>query len=84
MEIYAQDYGFLLPYTKDENRSGFKYEPWHYSYAPKSIPMLRQYIKLDQEGLIFSTDLKGGSGLDQEFLTSYIKSHVMGINPSLL
>ena len=84
MEIYAQDYGFLLPYTKDENRSGFKYEPWHYSYAPKSIQMLRQYIKLDQEGLIFSTDLKGGSGLDQEFLTSYIKSHVMGINPSLL
>lgn len=84
MEIYAQDYGFLLPYTKDENRSGFKYEPWHYSYADKSIPMLRQYLKLDQEGLIFSTDLKGASGLDQEFLTSYIKSHVMGINPSLL
>lgn len=84
MEMYAQDYGFLLPYTKDELRSGFKYEPWHYSYAPKSIPMLVQYLELDHKELIFSSDLNGRGGLDQGFLASYIKSHVMGINPSLL
>ena len=84
MEMYAQDYGFLLPYTKDELRGGFKYEPWHYSYAPKSIPMLMQYLELDHKELIFSSDLKGRGGLDKEFLASYIKSHVMGINPSLL
>ena len=84
MEMYAQDYGFLLPYTKDELRSGFKYEPWHYSYAPKSIPMLMQYLELDHKELIYSSDLNGRGGLDQEFLASYIKSHVMGINPSLL
>ncbi len=84
METNAQGYGFLLPYTKDENRSGFKYEPWHYSYAPKSIPMLKKYLELDHRELIFSPDLKGGDGLNQEFLQSYIKSHVMGINPSLL
>lgn len=84
METHAQDYGFLLPYTRDENRSGFKYEPWHYSYAPKSIPMLKHYLELDHRELIFSADLKGGDDLDQEFLESYIKSHVMGIDPSLL
>jgi len=84
MENHAQDYGFLMPYTKDEKRSGFKYEPWHYSYAPKSIPMLKQYLKLDHRELIFSPDLKGGDELNQEFLKSYIKSHVMGIDPSLL
>ena len=84
MEINAQNYGFLLPYNKDENRSGFKYEPWHYSYAPKSIPMLKQYLELDHWELIFSTDLMGGEALGKEFLQSYIKSHVMGIDPSLL
>jgi hypothetical protein len=84
MENYAQNYGFLLPYSRDENRSGFKYEPWHYSYAPKSIPMLKQYLELDHRELIFSVDLKGGDSLDLRFLKSYIKSHVMGIDPSLL
>lgn len=84
MEIHAQDYDFQLPYTKNENRSGFKYEPWHYSYAPISIPMLRQYLDLDHKELIFTTDLMGGAVLDHGFLESYIKSHVLGINPSLL
>jgi len=84
MEIHAHEYDFQLPYTKDDNRSGFRYEPWHYSYAPKSIPMLRQFLDLDHKELIFSTDLKGGAGLDQGFLALYIKSHVVCINTSLL
>ena len=84
METHAQNYGFLLPYSRDENRSGFNYEPWHYSYAPKSIPMLKQYLELDHRELIFSVDLMGVDNLDQKFLESYIKSHVMGIDSSLL
>ena len=84
METHAQDYGFFLPYNRDENRSGFKYEPWHYSFAPKSIPMLRQYLELDHAQLILTADLNGAECLGQEFLNSYIKSHVMGVDPSLL
>ena len=84
METHAKGYGFHLPYNRDENRTGFKYEPWHYSYAPKSIPMLNQYLELDHRELILSSDLNGADGLDQEFLESYIKTHVMGIEPSLL
>lgn len=84
METHAKDYGFLLPYTKDENRTGFKYEPWHYSYAPKSIPMLKHYLELDHSEMILSADLSGRNRLSQGFLKSYIKSHVMGIDPSLL
>ena len=74
METHAKGYGFLLPYNRDENRTGFKYEPWHYSYAPKSIPMLNQYLELDHRELILSSDLNGAAGLDQEFLESYIKT----------
>ena len=84
METHAKDYGFFLPYNRDENRSGFKYEPWHYSFAPKSIPMLRQYLELDHAQLMLTADLNGAECLSQEFLNSYIKSHVMGIDPSLL
>jgi LAS superfamily LD-carboxypeptidase LdcB len=84
MEAHGQDYGFHLPYNKNEERSGFKYEPWHYSFAPKSIPMLRQYLELDHARLILTSDLEGEKELDQEFLKSYIQSHVMGIDPVLL
>ena len=84
MEKNAATYGFIRPYTDKKTRKGFYYEPWHYSYAPKSIPMLKQYLELDHRKFIFSADLKGGDDLDQEFLESYIKSHVMGIDPSFL
>ena len=30
----ANTYGFHLVYTDSYFRKGFKYEPWHYSYAP--------------------------------------------------
>ena len=40
-------YGFYLVYTDNPRRRGFKYEPWHYSYAPISIPMLTEYRKLN-------------------------------------
>ena len=84
LEINAKNYGFFLPYNRDENRSGFKYEPWHYSFAPLSKPMLKSYMELDYKTMIVSEDLKGGHLLDHEFLENYIQSHVMGIDPSLL
>lgn len=84
MEENAQNYGFLLPYTQDEKRTGFKYEPWHYSYAPLSQPMLKDYLELDHAQWILSEDLKGSRLLGAAFLEDYIKSHVMGVAASLL
>ena len=83
MDTNANNYGFFLPYTQDLNRSGFKYEPWHYSFAPLSKPMLKKYMELDHAAMIVSKDLKGGDLLNQEFLENYIQSHVMGVDPSL-
>ncbi len=84
METYAHDYCFFLPYTQDKKRTGFKYEPWHYSFATLSKPMLKDYLELDHVKLILSDDLKGSDLLGYEFLKNYIRSHVMGIDPSLL
>ena len=46
--------------------------------------MLRQFLELDHEELIFTGDLEGEESLDNQFLMSYIKTHVMGIDPLLL
>ena len=46
MDINAKRFGFYRPYNNNPKRKGFKYEPWHYSYAPIAIPMLKAYVKL--------------------------------------
>ena len=84
MDKNSKSFGFYLVYTKNTDRKGFKYEPWHYSFATLSKPMLKDYLELDHVKLILSDDLKGSDLLGYEFLKNYIRSHVMGINPSLL
>jgi LAS superfamily LD-carboxypeptidase LdcB len=76
----ANTYGFYLVYTKDPNRKGFNYEPWHYSYAPLSIPMLKAYLKLDINKILEANKLMGSQYLTPTFLDAYKASHVMGVN----
>ena len=83
MEKNANRYGFYLPYTDSPKREGFNYEPWHYSFAPLSIPMLEEYLKLDLINLLTPNDLSGKSCIDEKFLESYINENVLGINPKL-
>ena len=83
MEKNANRFGFYLPYTDSPKRKGFNYEPWHYSFAPLSIPMLEEYLKLDLINLLTPNDLSGKSCIDEKFLESYINENVLGINPKL-
>ena len=83
MEKNANRYGFYLPYTDSPKREGFNYEPWHYRFAPLSIPMLEEYLKLDLINLLTPNDLSGKSCIDEKFLESYINENVLGINPKL-
>ena len=83
MEKNANRFGFYLPYTNSPKREGFNYEPWHYSFAPLSIPMLEEYLKLDLINLLTPNDLSGKSCIDEKFLESYINQNVLGINPKL-
>ena len=80
----ANSFGFYLVYTNDPDRRGFKYEPWHYSYAPLSIPMLKQFRKTNILRLLSQESFEGADQFTPRFLKSYIHNHILDINPNLL
>ena len=83
MDINAKRFGFYRPYDNNPKRKGFKYEPWHYSYAPIAIPMLKAYDKLKFKDQIVQKDLEGYQYLNHKFLVKYKKEHVLGISNKL-
>ena len=83
MDAHANDFGFYLVYTKDENRKGFKYEPWHYSYKPISKEMLQQYQKIDIQELLKKDSLVGSDFFTDKFISDYINQNILDINPNL-
>jgi len=84
MQTYAHEYGFYLVYTDNYQRSGFNYEPWHYSYKPLSQIYLRDFLKLDKQRFFENVNIQGEDNLDQNCLMSYFETHLLGINPKLL
>ena len=83
MDINAKRFGFYRPYDNNPKRKGFKYEPWHYSYAPIAIPMLKAYDKLKFKDQIVQKDLEGYQYLNHKFLVKYKKEHILGISNNL-
>ena len=83
MDINAKRFGFYRPYDNNPKRKGFEYEPWHYSYAPIAIPMLKAYVKLKFKDQIVQKDLEGYQYLNHKFLVKYKKEHVLGISNKL-
>ena len=83
MDAHANEFGFYLVYTNDENRKGFKYEPWHYSYKPISKKMLEQYQKIDIQKLLKKDELLGSDFFTDEFISDYINQNILDINPEL-
>ncbi len=84
MDKHANSFGFYLVYTDKIDRKGFKYEPWHYSYAPLSIPMLKEYHKLDIAVELKKIKLLGSEFFTETFINQYIKENISDINPQLL
>lgn len=84
LDIHAESYGFFEVYTDNPKRKGFKYEPWHFSYAAISIPMLREYRKLDIKQILLEERIKGASNFTDDFIQRYISDNIMDINPKLL
>ena len=83
MDINAKRFGFYRPYNNNPKRKGFEYEPWHYSYAPIAIPMLKAYVKLKFKDQIVQKDLEGYQYLNQNFLAKYKREHILGISNNL-
>lgn len=80
MDKNAKNFGFVLPYTNDSSRKGFNYEPWHYSYAPISIPMLKSYLDINFNEVLITSGLEGKEHLSPDFFLNYIEEHVLGVN----
>ena len=84
MDAHSEDYGFHLVYTDNPRRRGFKYEPWHYSYAPLSIPMLAAFRKMNILRIMEEDDFLGSEHLTTGFIRTYITDNILDINPDLL
>jgi LAS superfamily LD-carboxypeptidase LdcB len=84
MDEHAKDYGYQLVYTDNPKRRGFKYEPWHFSFAPLSVPMLASFRKKNILHLLEKEDFLGADQFTTGFIKSYIQNHILDINPALL
>ncbi len=84
MDEHAAEYGYHIVYTDNPKRRGFKYEPWHYSYAPLSIPMLASFRRKNILQLLQKEDFLGSEHFTAGFVKSYIQNHILDINPALL
>ncbi|MBT0609117.1 M15 family metallopeptidase [Aequorivita echinoideorum] len=81
----AEKFGFHEVYTDNGNRKGFKYEPWHFSYAPVSVPMLKAYReKIDVKKMLSEEKIKGNEHFSEAFVSKYISENILDINPILL
>lgn len=80
----AERFGFYEVYTDNANRKGFKYEPWHFSYAPVSKPMLEEYKKLDIRQLLQEEKINGSEHFSEAFIEKYRTENILDINPGLL
>ncbi|RNC91666.1 MAG: D-alanyl-D-alanine carboxypeptidase family protein [Allomuricauda sp.] len=84
LDANSEKFGFYLVYTDDPKRRGFKYEPWHYSYAPIARPMLEAYRRLNVLKLLGQEDFLGSEHFTNGFVTTYVQDHILDINPVLL
>lgn len=84
MNEHANTFGFFEVYTDDANRKGFKYEPWHFSYAPVSKPMLQSYKKLSIKEILGEEKVLGNTHFSEDFVEKYVTENILDINPKLL
>ncbi len=84
LDEHSESFDFLLVYTDNGNRNGFKYEPWHLSYKPLSLDYLREYKELDTFKMLQEEKLLGSEYFTDDFIKSYISNNILDINPKLL
>lgn len=83
MNQHAESFGFYEVYTDTPDRKGFKYEPWHFSYAEVSIPMLKAYQSLNLADILKEENILGNEHFTAAFLGQYWNENIMDVNPRL-
>lgn len=84
MEENANRFGFYLVYTNDASRTGFSYEPWHYSYLPEAKHYQKQYDSRTAFAYFKSIGIYGSAYIDVDFWERYFTQFVRGVNKALL
>ena len=84
LDLHSESFGFYEVYTNNPTRKGFKYEPWHFSYAPVSKQMLQEYKKLNLKTIIEEENILGNEYFSEEFIQKYRNQNILDINPELL
>lgn len=81
---HAHQFGFYEAYTNDPERTGYNYEPWHWSYAPLSIPLLKQFDSLDLGKHLHQSQIEGKTAFTPKFIEEFKEKWGRGINPKLI
>ena len=84
MEENANRFGFYLVYTNDASRTGFSYEPWHYSYLPEAKHYQKQYDSRTAFAYFKSVGIYGSAYIDIDFWERYFTQFMLGVNKVLL
>lgn len=76
LTTHANSFGYYQVYTeKDNNRTGYNLEKWHWSYLPLASKYLEFYNKR-----IINDDINNFSGFEQAQKVMIIKNYVNGIS----
>jgi LAS superfamily LD-carboxypeptidase LdcB len=76
---HGAEYGYHQTYTsKEDGRSGYNEEAWHWSYLPLAGPMLEEYNRV-----ITYENLSGFSGSNSAAKARVLEDFVNGIAPNL-
>jgi len=84
MDENSKTFDFHLVYTDEPKRKGFKYEPWHYSFAPLSVPMLTEFRRKNILQLLEKETFMGSEHFTNGFIRTYIQNNILDINKELL
>ncbi len=84
MDENAKVFDFHLVYTDNPKRKGFKYEPWHYSFAPISVPMLTAFRGKNIMQLLQQETFEGSEHFTKGFIQTYVQNNILDINKELL
>ena len=80
----ANTFGFYRVYTEKPGRTGFRSEPWHYSFAESALPSLRRFMEIEVSKYLVCAGVEGSEHLTPEFLDRYKQTFMLGINPKLI
>lgn len=80
----AHKFDFYEVYTNQKERTGFKYEPWHYSYKPLAKKFLPILMEADLAKYSPLKECLGFETMTKSFIDNYKSDFVMGINPVFL